>query len=507
MNLRLLLRSLPSSLLILRSAAWLVPAQERAEWLAEWQAELWHVWHARDSKSRGRFRGSSEVTNFCLGAFRDACWLRWNNPHSTCRRVFRTGSASRCSLSLAILTGISLLVCLSLPGVRRAVDLWPYRDADGLLMISSGGYSGAELPSIQFQDYQSWKTSTRHLFTDLAFYEPIRKRVHVTRHRGAELSIGRASDNIFRLLHWEMAPIASDQSNGDYSAKLFLSQRAWRESFAGDPHVIGSITEIGGLRVLIAGVFSRDSWPLPGQLDAWLLEDERHLNLLPLKSKGFVLAQLPASGSKARADEWRDLTVPREDGFADHFDCISLAQRARQPFSTLLFTLIVALISLPATTALPLGEYPRHSGRLPWPARMRRWIFFWSKIALVVPLVCFTSLDAAYGSHPLNSTTGQCIQLAISFFGFLFAFRWILEDQRKRCPVCLRVLSHPVRVGLASRNFLAWNGTELICAGGHGLLHIPELPTSWFGTQRWQYLDPSWRSLFNDAYMPSAGFV
>ena len=507
MNLRLLLRSLPSSLLILRSAAWLVPAQERAEWLAEWQAELWHVWHARDSKSRGRFRGSSEVTNFCLGAFRDACWLRWNNPHSTCRRVFRTGSASRCSISLAILTGISLLVCLSLPGVRSAVDLWPYRDADSLLMISSGGYSGAELPSIQFQDYQSWKTSTRHLFTDLAFYEPIRKRVHVTRHRGAELSIGRASDNIFRLLHWEMAPIASDQSNGDYSAKLFLSERAWRESFGGDPHLIGSITEIGGLRVLIAGVFSRDSWPLPGQLDAWLLEDERHLNLLPLKSKGFVLAQLPTSGSKARADEWRDLTVPREDGFADHFDCISLAQRARQPFSTLLFTLIVALIALPATTALPLGEYPRHSGRLPWPARMRRWIFFWSKIALVVPLICFTSLDAAYAGHPLNSTTGQCIQLATSFFGFLFAFRWILEDQRKRCPVCLRVLSHPVRVGLASRNFLAWNGTELICAGGHGLLHIPELPTSWFGTQRWQYLDPSWGSLFNDAYIPSAGFV
>jgi hypothetical protein len=506
MNLRLLLRSLPTCLFILRTAAWLVPAQERAEWLAEWQAELWHVWHSRDSKKRDRFRGSPEITDFCLGAFRDGLWLGWNNPHSTCRRVLRSGSASRCSIILAILTGISLLVCFSLPGVRSTVDLWPYRDADGLLMISSGGYSGAELPSIQFQDYQSWKTRTRHLFTDLAFYQPIRKRVHATRHRGAELSIGRASDNIFRLLHWEMAPIVPDQSNTDYSAKLFLSQRAWRESFDGDPHVIGSITEIAGLRVLIAGVSSRDSWPLPGQLDAWLLEDERHLNLLPLKSKGFVLAQLPASGSKARADQWRDLTVPREDGFADHFDCISLAQRARQPFSTLLFTLIVALIALPATTALPLGEYPRHSGRLPWPVRMRRWIFFCSKFALMVPLVCFTSLDAAYGSHPLNSTTGQCIQLAISFFGFLFAFRWILQDQRKRCPVCLRVLSNPVRVGLASRNFLAWNGTELICVGGHGLLHIPELPTSWFGTQRWQYLDPSWGSLFND-YVPSAGVV
>jgi hypothetical protein len=374
-------------------------------------------------------------------------------------------------------------------------------------MISSGGYAGAQSPSIRLEDYESWKTSTRHLFSGLAFYQTIRRRVHVTRHRGAELSIGRASDNLFQLLNLEMPPTAGDRSNGDYTAKLFLSQRAWRESFGSDARILGTVTEIMGLRVLIAGVLTQDSWPLPGQVDAWLLEDERHLQMLPLKTTGFVLAQVQASTSKARQDEWQTLTVPREDGVSDRFDCISLAQRARLPFSIFLFTLIVATIALPATTALPLGEYPRHRGRLPWAMSMRRWIFLWCKFALVVPLVYFTSIDAAYGGHPLSSTTGQYIQLTISFFGFLFAFRWILQDQRKRCPVCLRVLSNPARVGLASRNFLAWNGTELICAGGHGLLHIPELPTSWFGTQRWLYLDPSWGSLFNDAYMPSAGVV
>src|ERR1700678_828568 len=198
MNLRLLLRSLPTCLFILRTAAWLVPGQERAEWLAEWQAGLWHVWHSRDSKTRDRFRGSPEITDFCLGAFRDALWLGWNNPHSTCRRVMRNGSASRCSIILAIWTALSLVICFSLPAVRRAISPSPYRDADNLVMISSGGYSGAESPSIHFEDYQAWRTSTRHLFTALAFYQPIRRRVHVTRHRGAELSIGRASDNIFK---------------------------------------------------------------------------------------------------------------------------------------------------------------------------------------------------------------------------------------------------------------------------------------------------------------------
>jgi hypothetical protein len=32
--------------------------------------------------------------------------------------------------------------------------------------------------------------------------------------------------------------------------------------------------------------------------------------------------------------------------------------------------------------------------------------------------------------------------------------------------------------------------------GGHALLHVPGLPTSWFSTQRWLYLDTSWGFLF-----------
>jgi hypothetical protein len=88
----------------------------------------------------------------------------------------------------------------------------------------------------------------------------------------------------------------------------------------------------------------------------------------------------------------------------------------------------------------------------------------------------------------------------------LFGLRWVLRDQRQRCPVCLRRLTHPAHVGEASRSFLAWNGTELICAGGHGLLHIPEIQTSWFSTQRWLYLDPSWDVLFADPGLVTANY-
>ena len=499
MSLRLLLRSLPACFILLRCAAWLAPGRERAEWLAEWRAEVWHVW---DSYGR-----SSQVTDLCLGAFQDAFWLRWYSPRSLPRRILRTGSASRCSAWLAGWTAISFAICLSLPGARKAMGPSPYRDADGLVMISSAGYSGTQVPTIALQDYQSWKTSTRHLFSGIAFYQPIRKRVHFPMHRGTELSIGRASDNLFGLLHLPAPPYSGDRASGQDAARLFLSQAAWRELFGSDAGVIGNHTEIGGQRVLIAGVIAQDSSQLPGQVDAWLFEDERHLDMLPPNSRGFVVAHMRTLGSPSRMDGWRTMNVRSEDGDNDRFDCISLAQRSRLPFSIFLFTLIVAVITLPATTALPLGEYPRLSGRLPWAVSGRRWLFLLSKVALVVPLVCLSSVDVAYGIPSLSSTSTQYIQLALSYFGFLFAFRWILQDQRKRCPVCLRVLSNPARVGEASRNFLAWNGTELICAGGHGLLHIPELPTSWFSTQRWLYLDASWGGLFSEGCVPFAGFV
>jgi len=503
MKLSLLLHSLPVSLFILRCAALLAPGRERAEWLAEWRAELWHV---RDScHARSCFHGNEAVTAFCLGAFQDAFWLRWNNPRTMPRHVCRIGSPSRCALSLAAWTAASLLICLCLPGARRAILPSPYPHADDLVMISRGGYSGAQSPTIRLQDYQSWKTSAQHLFTGVAFYQPIRKRVHIARNQFAELSIGRASDNLFELLNLPVP--TEDRSNREYTARLILSQAAWRSLWGGDPRIVGHVVRVAGQRALIVGVVSQSSWQLPGHMDAWMLEDEQHLDALSSSSRGFVLAHTRTSGSMAQLDGWRYMTVRREDGANDHFDCISLAQRAQLPSSIFLFTLILAFLSLPATTPLPLGEYPRHSGRLPRATSARRWIFLSLKFSLVVLLVHFTSLDVAYGVQAVSFTTAQCIQLAISFFGFLFAFRWILQDQRRRCPVCLRLLSNPARVGQASQNFLAWNGTELICAGGHGLLHIPELPTSWFSTQRWLYLDPSWSGLFSDVYIAPAGLV
>jgi hypothetical protein len=145
------------------------------------------------------------------------------------------------------------------------------------------------------------------------------------------------------------------------------------------------------------------------------------------------------------------------------------------------------LVALSAVTPLRLGEYPVNRYAPGVPLRLLRWVFLAVKISLVVPI-------ALCGALALASITPQLAPTAM-FWGLVLGFRWALMDQRERCPVCLRLLSNPTRIGDPSQCFLGWYGTELVCSHGHGFLYVPGTSTSWYETQRWLYLDPTWQTL------------
>ena len=91
---------------IVRYASWLVPEEQRAEWLAEWHAELWYI---------GREIRAS-LRQFCTGAFWDALWIRRSSIAE--RSWWRWTSPLTClgSLGLAAITLFSLALLLPAPG-------------------------------------------------------------------------------------------------------------------------------------------------------------------------------------------------------------------------------------------------------------------------------------------------------------------------------------------------------------------------------------------------------
>ena len=258
---------------ILKVAAILVPRKARAEWLEEWRAELWHVWHiCNQNNGPAASHQKKEITAFSLGAFKDALWLRRNHATSAPRQWFRQGMPSRCILTFTVLAAASLLIAYDCPSVWKVVRPNSYRDAGDLVMVSRGGFESSSHPTVEFSDYEAWTRNSGRLFTGLAFYRLMTKRITIGIGSSAELPIARASSNLFELLG---VPISfEERAMADYPTRLVLSRNAWLKYFNGDAHVFGHMLQVDGQQAMIAGVIEDEDWRLPGQTDLWLLEDD-----------------------------------------------------------------------------------------------------------------------------------------------------------------------------------------------------------------------------------------
>ena len=489
------------NLALLRGASALVPRSQRADWLREWHAELWHVRHVCAPGDGISWGSEREIAVFCLGAFQDALCLRQQALPSHREPHASRPSPERCILHLAAILAASLLAALLLPGVGAVRSLSPPQVNPGLVLIYDADARNKLEPTITPAQYQMWKSRRQRYFDGFAFYRVTQETVETDLgssnfHEKARWEIGRASLNLFLLLG---APVRFEnpaEGVGGDLPQVILSETMWKRDFGADPHVAGRVLRLGSRKARVVGVAPDGSWGLPGRIGAWMLQPDAEASSDGL---GYVVAHLTPVGASAMWAGCVRITAYGPNDVEDDLLGISLGAGTPSPWGAFLFTVILALLALPATTSVSLGEYAVCSHKPSWPRRLYRAGFFGAKVALLLPSAYFVSLDLAYGRTAFDSTTAVYIQLVSSFFICLFGLNWALRDQRQRCPVCLRRVAHPAQVGQASRTFLAWNGTELMCTGGHTLLHVPGLPTSWFSTQRWMYLDSSWSFLFADS--------
>ncbi|GGG74693.1 hypothetical protein [Edaphobacter dinghuensis] len=486
------------------AASSLVPRYQRAEWLKEWRAELWHVRQACGAEEQILWQAEHEVADFCFGAFQDALCLRKDLRNALPPKQ-HLSSADRCLLFLASIALATWCLFMALPNARIASQPSPYRDPHHLMLITRAGLSGTSHPTIRAEQFRAWRVKKQQLFSDFAFYHPTVSPVALSPQHSIKLSVAQSSRNLFELLGLPVQLLNPDHILHNDLPRLVVTQEVWQKYFGKDREATAQTIAVGNRPVEIVGVIPADQWRLPGHVDAWLLEPDLNVASIPAEARGFLIGHLiPSPQHKHLADQW-DVSVSAGPDDTDYLTCNSLSSQARGTFHIFLFTVILAFLALPATTSLPLGEYAAIHHKLSNARQLRRWVFFATKIVLILPIVYFGSIDLAYLSRSMSPETSDYIQIVASFSLCLFALRWALRDQRKRCPVCLGKLTNPARVGQPSRTFLAWNGTELICVGGHGLLHVPEMPTSWFSTQRWLYLDSSWDVLFPEANLAAPG--
>ncbi len=480
---------------LLAAACLLVPGDARAEWWREWRAELWQARHQNACDGQISWAAERELAEFCLGAYQDAlCLRRLAAPAPPEHRV-HFGAAWRCLLTLAVLLCASFALSRMLPGVRAERLLAHVSTRSGLVLIQDA--NNEDSPSTIYAGlYRVWKNRKQEFFDEFAFYRITRERVSWQSDRdGAQDNAGwgvaQASSNFFQLIG--MPVQAVEAQSGSAMPSMVLSESAWRREFGANPDIAGSVVQLGARRAVIVGVVPDSAWNLPGKVDAWLLDSDAQA---ASHGAGYVVAHLSSLGQSRMTTAQVRITSFSPHRSPDDFLGISVGGGLPAPWKIFLFALMLGLLALPALVSVSLSEYSVSFHQISWRQQVNRWGFLVAKFALLLPAVYFTAIDLGYGCTALGTTRALYMQLAVSTFGCLFGMWWALSDQRRRCPVCLALVAHPARVGQYSRTFLAWSGTEMMCTGGHTLLHVPELPTSWFSNQRWLFLDPSWKFLF-----------
>ena len=129
-------------------------------------------------------------------------------------------------------------------------------------------------------------------------------------------------------------------------------------------------------------------------------------------------------------------------------------------------------------------HFTSHS-RISFAARLQALFFCAAKGVLLWASAFLLSTAVFLPIHhhlPVFADVFQVLDLVVFA---LAGLRWAFADQAGRCRQCLHTLAPPARIGRPSRNLLEWNGTELSCRHGHGLLSVPELETSWCDAGSW----------------------
>jgi len=446
---------------LLWGASLLVPASERSEWSREWQTELWYVLRECCSATNltTNARSIRAATAFCIGAYHDALWLRqrsWQQQQPLAR-ICRSPS-----VCLFVLGGI----CFSAWGVVRIspnvaagmsrIEVYPRQVSDHRSLPCD---CAVDLTS----DVRSLQTA-QLWFDGFSHYQVAEHLVWSDTKRRTDWRVAHARANFFAVLHLPVTLMKHVRSDPDRMPQIVLSRETWTREFASNPNIAGTKLHVGSIDATVAGVASGGSSALPGRVNAWLLDSDPQI---ASATPEFIVGHLSPAGYF-------------DDG---RWACSFLG-------------VLLAFLVLPFVAHGSIGDYSSRSQKPPLARRILFWAFLIAKISAIVGIVYFTSVDLACVVVQPFSALSSNIQAASAVVLCLLGTSWAFRDQRQRCPYCLRRMVHPVQVGQPSRTFLAWNGTELVCERGHTLLHIPEIPTSWFGAQRWVCLDRSWQFLF-----------
>jgi hypothetical protein len=499
-------RGLREPFRLLRLAAGLVPQSLRAEWLREWEAEVWYA--ARSAASHAAKRrglegvlGRLTLLRFAAGALPDAASYWTHSPHRADLLQslrWRVESPGFCLAALSALIALIVAASGCLPRTHTVLAPLAYRDADRIATVSQGSARFAARYDVPVHWIRLWNQESR-LTEGAAVYYWRKEPFQAWPGSSGEVRSMVVSDNFFPLLGARYRGGAEVSQHDLCEDCVLLSSHFARRAFGAEPPPGARLT-LGRRSYQVAGVLHPDFWFLSKEIGAWRRASPAYRNSSgSLLNGGAVVRLAPGVSEREAESELREvLEAAGSSPWYSFIDVSPLQRRVRAVFGS--FALALSLAAVMVLVSLGLRRSAWRSPRRWRVEDLRRVLFFGTKVLLLVLAVLLagleftraTEINMIGGTDPLTEPVSSYLFLAAS----LGALTWAVRDQRRRCRVCLRRLGLAAQVGCPGCLLLDWSGTELVCQQGHGMLHVPEVVPCWREPERWTALDESWMVLF-----------
>jgi putative ABC transport system permease protein len=263
---------------LIRLAGSLVPFEDRADWEAQWTAELMHRWQRREEVSRKRQFAARSLVLWSGGAFFHAWYLLrkeytmdliWQDVKFGLRALNRSrGLVAIAVLSLGIGIGANT-------AIFSAVDVFmlrplPYPASDRLCTVwTINADRGWGQTSFTGPDFLDLKAQSRTM--DVAAFRggtySLAGDFEAERLEGSYFS-----PEFFRVLG--VQPVLgrgflAEEGTPGHELVVVISDGLWKRRFGGDPDIIGTTILLDGISHTLVGVMPPHFWFwTPGQ-DIW----------------------------------------------------------------------------------------------------------------------------------------------------------------------------------------------------------------------------------------------
>ncbi len=478
---------------LIRAASCVVPSPRRKDWRDRREFEAWNWWMLLAERRELTPRSRHEIYLHCLRAFADALWVRLDREETGARvHRFLRGPYS---IPLAALLLLAVIAAVSggFAGLRAFWHPVQYPRAQELVRIQYQPSVGHP-HSVPMWAFASWREHATSLNGMAAFrlsWRPWQRNGTVR----SDMLVARITPNLFSLIGVQprLGRLIRETDQGGVAV---LSYDCWRWRFHKDPAVIGRTLHIGDQPATIIGVLPERFAVLPASV------------VVPFRLQSVTERQLMGAIARVKPGVSRDAAERELFGLAKayipnpfHPRLAPLEQRSFSAVMGYLLCLIFGVVIGLAMVQMRRASFPPvpHASKA---SRIRYWTFFAVKTTLVILVLLLAWVEGSqairtrYEDGPLPELVAYVLAGIAFFCTSGYIIYWSFCDQRRRCPVCLDLLTLPVRIGSWANPLLEPVSTEMVCERGHGALCLQETQSSASDKDRWTALDSSWKELF-----------